>query len=206
MIARLAATLALLHALPAAAQAPAVLDCTGPFAKTADEGALVKQFGRANVTAADLDGAEGTTERGTVLFAKDPARRIEIFWHDTAKRRRPASIVVRGNSGWSVRAPGNPGPTVALRTSLESVETANERPFALNGFAWDMGGYSAGWKGGKLANIEGGCTLSVRFDPDPKVKGRPLDRVSGEKQFGSSDPAIKAVRPAVSQLSLDWPE
>lgn len=207
MIVRVAALGFVLAGLPASAQTPpSVLDCTSMFPKTADEAALVARFGRANVVTAELDGAEGSTERGTVLFPKDKARRIEIFWHDTAKSRRPASVRIRGSSGWVVRAPGQPGRTVGVATSLAGVEEANERPFMLNGFAWDMGGYGTDWKGGKLAGIEGGCTLSVRFDPDPKAKGRTLDRVSGEKQFGSSDAAIRAVKPVVSEISLGWPE
>ncbi|MDP3242910.1 MAG: hypothetical protein Q8M69_21010, partial [Reyranella sp.] len=59
--------------------APTVLDCTGPFARTADERTLAQVFGAANVERADVPvgEGEGNTEPGTVIFAKDPATRID---------------------------------------------------------------------------------------------------------------------------------
>ena len=192
--------------LPAAAQAPApaanVLDCAETFTKTADHAALVKRFGRENVVVAQLDGAEGETERGTVVYPKDPARRIEVFWWDSKALRRPASVVVQNKSRWVVRTQAR---TIAVGTPIAAVEEANEKPFALFGFEWDMGGYSAGWKGGRLDAIDGGCSLSVRFNPDPRASAA-VAKVAGDRQFGSSAPAIKATRPTVSKLSLGWPE
>lgn len=195
-------------ALPAAARTPAdppVLDCKDTFAKTVDHAALVKRFGRENIAVGQLDGAEGQTERGTILYPKDPARRIEVFWWNGKGLRRPASVVVRDKSRWVVRASGEPERTVGVGTPVAGVEAANGGPFTLNGFQWDMGGYGTDWKGGRLGTIAGGCALSLRFDPDPKA-GAAIDRVSGERTFSSSAPAIKAVRPTVSKLSLDWPE
>ena len=203
-LARGAPPLALAQA-PAPAAPPLVLDCT-TFPRALDETALVARFGRANVAAVTLDGAEGETLRGTAVYPKDPTRRLEIVWADDARRRGLSSAVVRGQSTWTVRTPGPARPLVGLRASLDAVEEANERPFLINGFHWDMGGFSAGWKGGTLDHMPGGCSVSVRFNPDPTVKGRGADKVSGEKQFGSSDPGVRAVRPSVSVISLDWPE
>lgn len=188
-----------------ASTSPPALDCVS-FPKVTDEAALVKRFGRENVVNAKLDGAEGASVRGTVVFPRDPSRRLEVMWHDEAKRRRLASIAIGGESEWIVRTPGKARSAVGLKTGIDGLEEANERPFLINGFGWDYGGYSAGWKGGKLDNMEGGCAFSVRFDPDPKIKGRALDRVSGEKQLGSSDPGLRAVRPFLSSITLDWAE
>ncbi|WP_407529295.1 hypothetical protein [Methylobacterium oryzisoli] len=194
---------------PALAQAPAqpslILDCAA-FPKSMDEAALVKRFGRENVVSAVLDGAEGSTERGTVLYPKDPARRLEVYWHDADKRRRPSSFAVKGRSEWLVRGPGTARPTIGLRASVAEVEEANERPFTLTGFGWDMGGYASGWKGGRLDAMPGGCFVTVRFNPDPKARDRDVAKVSGDKQFGSAAPGIRAVKPVVSVLTLDWPE
>lgn len=189
---------------PASAPPPA-LDCPS-FPKLTDEAALVKRFGRENVVNAKLDGAEGASVRGTVVFPKDPSRRLEVTWHDAAKRRRLAGIAIDGRSEWLVRTPGKASPAVGLKTGIDGLEEANERPFLINGFGWDYGGYGAGWKGGKLDDLEGGCSLSVRFSPDPKAKGKALDRVSGEKQLGSSDPGLRAVRPFLSSITLEWAE
>lgn len=168
-LAPLTAALAL-GAGPAAAQAPEplVLDCA-TFPRTTDETALVKRFGRENVAAATLDGAEGETVRGTAIYPKDPARRLEVSWSDPKRRRGLGSLIVRDRSAWVVRTPGAARPTLGLRADLDGVETANERPFAVNGFGWDMGGYASGWKGGKLDHMPGGCFLTARFDPDPKA-------------------------------------
>ncbi len=205
MIYRLVIVALIAAASPAFAQTPMQLDCTGPFAKGADEAALVQRFGRANVKATRIEGAEGETSQGTIVFPNDPKRRIEIVWHDERRRRRPASISVRGPE-WIVKPAGAAARTISVKSSLDEVEEANERPFRLMGFGWDMGGYTAGWGGGKLGVLEGGCDLSVRFDPDPKARSASLDKVSGEHKFSSSSPAVKAVKPAVSQISIGWPE
>ena len=201
------ATVATLHVAfaQAPAAAPQVLDCAD-FSKATDEAALAKRFGRENVVAAKLDGAEGETVQGTAIFPKDPARRLEIYWQDEAKRRGLASITLRDKSEWMVRTPGKARSAIGLKTTLDEMEEANERPFLINGFGWDYGGYGAGWKSGKLENMPGGCSISVRFNPDPKAKGKSLDKVSGEKQLGSSDPSLRAVKPQLSSIALGWPE
>ncbi|MGX7705957.1 hypothetical protein [Methylobacterium sp. Gmos1] len=182
-----------------------VLDCAD-FSKATDEAALVKRFGKENVVRGKLDGAEGQTVPGTIVYPKDPVRRLEISWWDTGKRRRLAEITVKDKSEWLVRTPGAARATVGLRAGLDEVEAANEKPFQLNGFGWDYGGYGMGWKGGRLDRMAGGCNLSVRFNPDPKAAGKALDKVSGEKEFGSSDPAVRAVKPFLSSIALGWPE
>lgn len=180
-----------------------LLDCT-TLPKNADEATLARRFGRAALTTVDLVGAEGQTDRGTAVNAGDPARRLNVFWSDPTHRRGPATVVIRDHSRWRVRLPG--GATLGLGAGLHEVELANGRPFAVSGFYWDYGGYATDWKGGDLSALPGGCTLSVRFDPDPKVSGPTADRASGEKTFSSTSPVLKAVVPRVSVLSLDWPD
>jgi hypothetical protein len=182
-----------------------VLDCAD-FPKGTDEAALVKRFGKDNVIRGKLDGAEGETVSGTIVYPKDPARRLEISWWDTGRRRGLAEITVKDKSEWLVRTPGAARSTIGLRASLDEVEAANEKSFQLNGFGWDYGGYGMGWKGGRLDRMPGGCSVSARFNPDPKVKGKALDKVSGETEFGSSDPAVRAVKPFLSSIALGWPE
>jgi hypothetical protein len=187
------------------AQPQQILDCT-EFSKTTDQAALVKRFGRENVVNAKLDGAEGETIQGTVVFPKDPKRRLEIYWADTAKKRGLGSIAIKDKSEWLVKVPGGARPTVGLLTSIDELEEVNGRPFQISGFGWDMGGNTTGWKGGKLDQKIGGCFFSARFDPDPKAKEKALAKVSGEKDFGSSDAALRAVKPTLSSISLGWPQ
>lgn len=119
--------------------APQILDCT-QFSKKTDESALVKRFGRENVVNAKLNGAEGQTTLGTVVYPKDPSRRLEVTWWDTARRRGLSGITVRGKSEWMVRIPSKTLHTVGLRTSIVELEEANEKPFQISGFGWDYGG------------------------------------------------------------------
>ncbi|MET0226397.1 MAG: hypothetical protein ABW187_08160, partial [Dokdonella sp.] len=48
---------------------------------------LRRRFGAANVRRADLDGAEGETIKGIVLFDGDPARRAELVFQDQERSR-----------------------------------------------------------------------------------------------------------------------
>ncbi len=198
--------LGLVPAFASAQPANDVMQCVGPFAKDANEATLAKAFGAANVKRVDIDAGEGTTEPGTVVFPNDPKRRIEVLWHDASKRQRPSSITVKGRSTWTVAARFPDQRRIMLGTPLAEVEAINGKPFVINGFGWDMGGFAGGWEGGAMEQVVGPCSLSLRFDPDSKVKSGTLDRVSGDKPFKSSSPAMRAVKPTVSSISLGWPE
>lgn len=195
--------------IPASAHAQTandVLECIGPFAKDADEAALVKAFGASNVKRTDIDVGEGSTEPGTVIFPNDPKRRIEVLWHDSSKRRRPSSITVKDRSMWTIAARFPDQRRILLGTHLAEVEAINGRPFSIYGFGWDMGGFSGGWEGGALGQVVAPCSLSLRFDPDRKAKSAALDKASGDKPFKSSSTLMRAVKPTVSSISLGWPE
>lgn len=187
-----------------ASQAPALLECTGPFGRSADEQALIKAFGAANVVREDISVGEGDTEPGNVVFPKDDRRRLEVLWHDSAKRRRPSMIRLRDGKGWGFRAPGSER-TLLLGMGIADVEAINGRPFVILGFGWDSGGYAGNWKGGRLDGLSGGCALSLRFNPDDKAADAAMNRASGDREFTSTDKAIRAVRPTVAEIALGWP-
>ena len=189
------------QAQTAAVSAPA-LDCAAPFTREADEAEFAKAFGKPNVAPADIEGAEGAKERGTALFPNDPARRLEVLWHDTERSRRPAAVTVSGKSRWTLRTADRK--VIAVGTPIELVEQANGGPFSVSGFGWDMGGYATGWRGGAFDSYPGGCTVSIRFDHDPKASAAALKKVSGDKTFASNDPAFKAVKARVSTISVGW--
>ena len=197
-----------LSVTPVAAQAqttpaPApVLECSPPFTRETTAEEFAKAFGQPNVVTADLDGAEGSKERGTVLFPKDSARRLEIFWNDADKRRRPGAVVIKDRSRWTLRTADRK--VIGVGSPIELVEQANGGPFSMSGFGWDMGGYATDWRGGALNAYPGGCTVSIRFEPDPKAPAAALNKVSGDKTIASSDPAFKAVKARVSVISIGW--
>lgn len=183
-----------------------LLGCHGPFAKDASEATLIAAFGAANVANEALDVGEGFTEPGTVIFKNDDKRRIEVFWYDGEKRRRPSSIIVRAPSRWRIAVPGDSAATLGNGTELATAEAVNRKPFTLNGFGWDGAGYVGEWNGGRLANLAGGCSLSLRFGPSPQAKPAAVSKVSGDKPFASNAAGMRAVKPRIEQIALGWPQ
>jgi hypothetical protein len=123
-----------------------------------------------------------------------------VIWHDEKLRRRPAEIRVDFRSGW---------PTVRglhVGTELAEVEKINGKTFKMTGFDWDLGGRVSNWQGGALAKIPGGCELRFGFNPWADAPDAARDKVSGEKEFLSSDPNMRASKPTVSEIILTYPE
>jgi len=193
-----------LSPLAASAQPADVLTCTGPFARDADEARLIKAFGAANVQRGRIEVGEGEKQAGAVLFPKDRKRRLQLTWQDGGKRRRPGTIYIREGSAWSVAAPG--GGRIAPGATLLEVEAANGGPFTILGFGWDYGGTATDWRGGRLAGAGGGCSLIIRFNQTPEAGSDSPDDVSGDREFSSSDAAIRAVKPFVGEILLSWPD
>lgn len=186
---------------PAFAQA-GPLACTGPFARDAGEAALVKAFGARNVRRAAIEVGEGEKLPGAVIFPKDRKRRLELTWQDGAKRRRPATIYIREGSAWTVAVPS--AGRIGLGATLLAVEAANGRPFGILGFGWDYGGTANDWRGGELDKAGGGCKLTIHFAETPDAGGSARDRVTGDREFSSSDGDIRAVRPVAGEILLSW--
>jgi hypothetical protein len=197
-----AVALGLAWASAAGAQQPDLLACRGPLARDGSEAALAKAYGSANVTRAAIAVGEGMTEPGTIVFAKDPKRRIDILWHDGARRIRPSTISVAPTATWRIAIP-DAEPAIRQGMSLAQVEAANGRPFEILGFGWDRGGHAGDWKGGRLARPDGGCELSLRFEPEPGFLA--MDAISGDRPFSSADARIRAVKPVVVEVRLNWP-
>ena len=189
---------------PASAQALPALDCTGPFARDADESTVAAVFGAANVTRAEIPIGEGYTEPGTVVFASDDAERIEILWHDPTARTRPATVIFRKGSTRRIAIAGLPDRPVALGATLEEIEAMNGKPFSINGFGWDLGGRATGWHDGRLAHPVGGCALSLGFDHAPDAPPDALEKVNGDIDLLSSDAAMREVKPVVVEMMLRW--
>lgn len=168
--------------------------CEGPFGKDASHDRLAKAFGARNVVAQGVPPTGGST----VLFPNDPKRRLEVTWRDTAGRRRPASVVVEGQSTWRARS-------FRLGDPLTQVEKANGKPFRLAGFGGEAGGAARDWQGGKLDKLSGGCVLGMRFAPDPRAPADARAKVA-TGDLVSGNPDVKAVKPTIVELILAYPE
>ena len=168
----------------------------------ASHASLQKLFGAANVATDTVEGAEGAEVQTTVLFPKDRAKRLIVFWKDETARKGISSLILRTApgaepTGWSIAG-------LTLKSTLADVEAANGKPFTLSGFGWDYGGFVTRWEGGRLQSAEKGCTIQVRFEPGPGAAEAALAKVSGDGSFSSALPAMRAVKPRIVDLSLGF--
>jgi hypothetical protein len=180
-----------------AAGAPRVIACSGPFGKQSSHLKLAQRFDSRNITFAEVDGPEGTKLRASVLYPNDPKRRLEVLWQNESSRSDTHLIVINGQSTWT--APKG----LRLGMPLTALEKLNGKPFRLKGFDHDAAGQVTDWQGGALAKL-GDCALGIRFAADPKAATEKRSEVSGDKEFDSSDAAMRAVAPKVAEIILGY--
>jgi hypothetical protein len=170
----------------------------GVLTRTSSQADLQQHYGKAAVTPTRVELGEGETTPGTVLFPTNSLRRLEIVWHDTVSRSRPARVVLRGSrSEWTV------GPGISLGTSLQDLERLNGRPFTLAGFGWDYAGVITDWKGGALDSVLAGAKLYL--DPVPaQYESAAYSQVLGDRDYSSSLPPMQQLNPRVGQIFVDF--
>jgi hypothetical protein len=198
---------ALLFALiltTATASADLRFACTGPLAPGASHASLAAYFGQANVVPGNVYVGEGSSEPGTIVYPNNPAKRIEILWKKEKIRRWPATVRIGDAADWN-RSEWRTSKGITLGTTLSALERLNGRTFRLLGFGWDYAGTVVNWSGGAL-EATGPCTLLVRLQPDPARPSDYEDRVAGDSEFSSGNPAMRAVNPYVYQMILNYGE
>jgi hypothetical protein len=187
-------------AAPTAPAAPAsagrAIACSGLFAKDSSHLKLAATFKVDNVVFTDIE-VDKVTVKASVLFPKDPKRRLEVWWQNQATRSGIYLIVINGQSTWS--APKG----LRLGLPLAAVEKLNGKPFKLKGFDKD-GGTVTDWQDGALATMPGGCKAGVKLAPDPKAPQAARDEVAVDREFDSSDAAMRAARPSISEIILGY--
>jgi len=154
---------------------------------------LAERYGAENVTTQTMPGPEGESYEATLVYAGDAARRLEVVWNEA--NTAPASITV-GSIGTQWR--GAEGYTIG--TPIAEVERMNVMPFKLWGFDWDYGGWVSDWSVGALSatNVPG-CVVRMRFDPRSQTN---TSSASGDNEFMSNDPGVRAADPAVGAFGL----
>lgn len=175
-----------------------VVACSGIFAKDSSHLRLAMTFDSKNVTFTDVEANGGAKVQATVLFPKDPKQRLEVWWANPAERSDTYLIVIGGKSMWA--APGG----MRLGLNLVQLEKLNHKPFKLKGF--DKSGVAtvSDWDGGALATLPGGCKSGVSLHADPKAGEEAVSAVSADKEYSSSDPAMRAVKPTVSEILIGY--
>ncbi|MBO0757042.1 MAG: hypothetical protein J2P54_14370, partial [Bradyrhizobiaceae bacterium] len=153
-----------------------------------------------NITYSEVDGPEGTKLMASVLYPKDPKRRLEVLWQNEETRSDLSVISINGQSTWI--APKG----LKLGVPLVMLERFNGRPFKLAGFDWDYGGAVRDWMEGALSILPGGCNMGMKLAPDPNTLAATRTEVSGDKEFMSSDPLIRAANPTVQEITIGYPQ
>src|ERR1700758_3591676 len=178
--------------------APLVLACSGTFAKDSNHLELVTAYKSKNITFTDVEAADGTKVPASILFPNDPKRRLEVWWSDRTHRSDIHLIVIGGQSTWT--APGG----IRLGQTLEQVEKINHKPFKLKGFDKDRIATVSDWDGGALATVAGGCHPGLSLRADAKASAEKINALSADKEYSSSDPAIRAAKPTVSEILIGY--
>lgn len=176
---------------------PTDLSCTYPVNGKTDTAATVLARLGKDARRATVTGAEGMEFPGIVLWQGDPQREIELVFDEESKDERIAALTVTAEkSTWRIAGMG-------IGDTIGAVEKINGKPFSIWGFDWDYGGYLTERSGGLLEKLPGGCNISLRFSPAENVETYP-DGISGEVELKSSDPRLKQVGAAVSEVGLMW--
>jgi hypothetical protein len=175
-----------------------VVTCSGIFGKDSSHLKLAMTFESKNITFTDVDADGGAKVQATVLFPKDPKRRLEVWWSNPAARSETHLIVIGGQSTWI--APGG----MHLGLTLAQLEKLNQKPFKLKGFNKDNVAAVSGWDGGALTDLPGGCISGVSLRADPKASADAVGAFAVDKEYSSSDPAIRAVKPTVSEILIGY--
>ena len=199
IIAAFVAALLALVAAPLSGQTGAhVVACSGTFAKDSSHLKIATAFDSKNITFTDVEAGDGSKVPASVLFPDDPKRRLEVWWSNLTARSNIYLIVIGGQSTWA--APGG----LRLGQTLEQLEKLNHKPFKLKGFDKDRIATGSNWDGGALATVAGGCRPSVSLRADAKASAREIRTLSADKEYSSSDPAIRAAKPTVSEILIGY--
>lgn len=190
---RFLALAALLAASPAVAEE---IKCKGAFAADSSAARLAEIYGAENVVTGPTDGPEGSTIHASVVFPNDLDRMMTfVFWDQGADRdlsyvELPQNTEIAG---------------IAAGMSVDEIEALNGEPFVLSGFWWDYGGYTD-FSSGRLAELPGGCHVTIIFQPTEYAnEGVDTRAISGDKEVPSGEPLLDTVAAQVEALALSYP-
>jgi hypothetical protein len=169
------------------------VECSGPFAKDSGMLALAVTYDSRNMIFTQ-ETVQGAQVGATVLFPKDPRRRLEVWWQNP-NRTGTYLIDITGKSIWS-------GPKgLKLGLTLEQLQKLNKKPFKLSGFDANDVANVVDWDGGELAVLAGGCKAGVSLHANVKTADTALP---AKDQYSSDDPAMRALKPTVSEILIGY--
>ncbi len=185
-------------AKPGGALGARVVACNGIFAKDSSHLKLAMAMNSKDLIFTDVDSGTGSKVQASVLFPNDPKRRLEVWWSNPAERSDTYLIVIGGQSTWT--APGG----MKLGLNVAQLEKLNHKPFKLKGFDKNRIAAVSDWDGGALSTLAGGCKSGLSLRADPKASADTIGAVTADKEYTSSDPAIRAAKPTVSEILIGY--
>ena len=185
-------------ARPARAGKANIIACSGVFAKDSSHGKLALAFQSRNVSNTQIDTNSGGKVAASVLYARDPKRRLEVWWSKPDTKSDTHLIVINGQSDWV--APGE----LHLGLSLAELEKLNGKPFKLSGFDGNHVATLSDWDGGTLSALAGGCKVGVSLRADPKATSAILGGLPATRAFSSADASLRAANPTVSEILVAY--
>ena len=185
------------EARPLAAARSDNVACNGVFARDSSHAKLATAFQSRNVAFTQVDGPSGAKIMATVLFAKDPKRRLEVWWTNPASRSNTHLIVINGASNWSAAG------QLHLGLTLPQLEQINGKPIKLSGFDKNNVATLTDWNGGNLSVVAGGCKVGVSLR-SRTASASALGALPASREFTSSDTAMRTVNPEVSEILIAY--
>lgn len=170
------------------------LSCSYPVMASDTGASLLERYGD-DAKLETLDGPEGTTLPGVVLWDGDDARAIEVGFDDE-ERTKLSLARVGGGSDWSVKG-------IKVGDTLAKVREVNGEPVKFYGFEWDFSGAVFGFGEGALDNLGGcGVQMSLTFDWDNAEYDTAL---SGDVEISSDDDNVDQNAISVVELGIGFP-
>ncbi|MBX2860615.1 MAG: hypothetical protein KTR14_05240 [Vampirovibrio sp.] len=176
----------------------------GEIKPDSSEASLLAAYGAENVEPGGFSVGEGYCEPGTVLFADDPTKTLEVMWGDVQNKQFPVRVQWFDTaSAWHTEQGINIG------TTAEKLVALNEGPFDFTGLGWDYGGYVASWLEGNLTKPLPIEAVRIRLAgvADMPEKGQQLD-IYGEDSFNTGVLTKTGVLEhfVISQMSVVFPQ
>ena len=116
---------------------------------------------------------------------------------ETGEPQRYTSIVINGQSDWTRRR-------AHLGLTLAELEKLNGKPFKLSGFDKDRVATLSDWNGGQLATLAGGCKVGISLRANSKTTASTVSSLTADRSFTSSDTALRAANPTVSEILVAY--
>jgi hypothetical protein len=170
--------------------------CEGAFAIDSSEARLIEIYGQENVETGMVPGPEGEEMLATTVFPGNAKKSLQFVWWDEQNLASPSYIDLPPK----LIAPGG----VRIGTTLDELEALNGEPFTFSGFGWDYGGGTS-FQSGRLADLPGGCILSIRLSAQVYPDDVDTLPVTGDVTVSSTDPLLDRMDVRVATLAVGYP-